>query len=56
MAARGAARRTDKPRPERLVGKLLKIHHPVARQQIEGVPSGVVELHPFAWHADLHFS
>jgi hypothetical protein len=34
---------------ECLVGKLLEVLHPVARQQIERVPSLIVELDPLAW-------
>ena len=33
-----------------LVGKLLEVLHPVARQQIERVPRLVVKLDPLAWH------
>src|SRR5205807_743915 len=35
---------------ERLVRELLKIHHAIARQQIDGLPSGVIELNPLARH------
>jgi hypothetical protein len=34
---------------ECLVGKLLEVPHSVARQQIECVPSLIVELDPLAW-------
>ena len=34
---------------ECLIGKLLEVLHPVARQQVERVPSLVVKLDPLAW-------
>src|SRR5436309_1044266 len=41
--------------PERLVGQLLKIHHPVAREEIERVPRLVVELDALAGHGGSGF-
>jgi hypothetical protein len=38
---------------EGFVRKLLKILHPILGQQIERVPSLIVELHPFARHSAL---
>jgi hypothetical protein len=37
------------------VGDLLEIHHAVARQQIDGRPSLVVELHALARHGAASF-
>ena len=36
--------------PEGFVGELLEIHHPIAPQQIECLPSLIVELDTFAGH------
>jgi hypothetical protein len=35
---------------KRLVGQLLKIHHPVARQHIERHPGFIIELNALAGH------
>jgi hypothetical protein len=39
--------------PERLIGEFLKILHAISRQEIERVPSLVIEFDVFAGHRDF---
>jgi hypothetical protein len=38
---------------ERLVGKLLEVPHAVPGEQVEGIPSLLIELNAFSWHRGI---